>query len=159
MREPEGMAKHRDVGPGGRLILGDREIATERRGRIEEPEEARTDDRHPHLAGFGPNPDGEVRFRERRRTGEGVRPARQVDVAGVLEAIGGLLDAAVRRREIDPVGGAGIAEQRRWPKQHPVHDGEHGHVRADAERQRQHDAEREAGAFRERSQRVAEVLG
>ena len=55
------------------------------------------------------------------------------------------------------MGGTGIVQIRRGPKQHSVHDGEHGHVRADTECQREHDAERETGALRQGAQGVAEV--
>src|SRR5438874_8921829 len=61
-------------------------------------------------------------------------------------------------REVDAVGRGRIPQQGRGPKQHPVHHREHGDVRPDAERQRQDDAECEAGALRERAQRVAQVL-
>src|SRR3989449_381807 len=89
---------------------------------------------------------------------EGSRPARQIDVARVLQVTGRLLLAAEGPCEISAMRPGGIAQQRRGPKQNAGHDREHGDVRPHAERQRQHDAEREAGALRERAQRVAEIL-
>src|SRR4029077_14269678 len=59
---------------------------------------------------------------------------------------------------IDTVSGRGIAQEGRRTEQHPVHDGEHRHIRTNADSQRQDYADRGGRDARQCADRVTQVL-
>src|SRR5262249_15214789 len=135
-----------------------REEAAERRSGIEELEERRADRADDELAALDPAADRELSGRKDGGLGERMGPARQIDVARVLEDELGAGLALLGARQIDAIDGRRVAQKGRGPEHHPIDDAEHRGIGADSETERDHHRAGEPWPRSKGADRVTSVL-